>query len=584
MGARDVQTFYLRLGLPAVSFIRHPDAFIGPWDQGLSNGVGSGARYMGPLQANGVPAQRSASTTWSAVPAGTDQFLAFAQFLSDPLEGASIPAGPWEVSYAVKLANASLTLKWQAFAALYVIDGTHGGIRGTIFNTQAINGAAQNSVDERTTINQFVPGYAINTLASDFLALEITIQVQNTGGAPVVPQATVYSDGMIPIISLYDITGSPLGLLRAPIPLTHTLPAPYEPPAPSVTTIQARTQAIDWFPPNTFHEFGHDDAGQSSPDSELMDWWADIFKRLFWDLIDIWERELDPSRAILKLADWRALFQIISNPQKADDLRALVVARLREYGQGSTLFAIAAAVGIDLGYSDPTTLEILEISASTLRAAVQHPFPIGTPIAIADFAGGGTRLLAPHLYDGGPVWNSGLWMSLVFNVAAGKHISVKVTAPDGFQKTWNPIALYHEVTTAILFGVEFAGHPVHGNWKVEIFRDNGSPAVNLVGCTLYVPGCPRYDVTQPTPQPIGPPWPARVPNVSRNCGLGRWKQWWGVYVDPALTGIASASDLREAQQALTRIRHAYQGANLILTKAPVPGTFLALPGMMIPGT
>lgn len=584
MGARDVQTFFLRLGLPAVSFERKPTAYFAAWDQTLSSGISQGARYMGPVIPTGAPAQQSLTTTWAAVPAATNHKLGFAQLLSDPLQARSIPAGRWEVSYAVRLANASATLQWQPYCALYVIDGIYGTIRGTIFNIQGITGGAFNSTDERTVINQLIPGVAVNIIDGDFLALEIALEVQNSGGAPVVPQASVFADGTIPIISIGDITASPLALLRAPVVLTHLLPEPYEPPEPTMTFDRARTRAIDWFPPDTFHEFERADTGPVSPDSELMDWWAEIFKRLFWDLIDIWEREMDPSRAVLKLFDWKALFQIVASPTKLADLRALVIARLREYGQPSTLYAIAAAVGIDLGYEDPTQLEILEMPSSTLRNAVQHIFEIPTPIAIADFAGGGTKLVTPHLYDGGAVWNSGLWLSLVFNVVAGTHIHVKVTAPNGAQKVWNPITKTHPVTTAILFGVEMAGKPVHGNWTIEIFRDNGSPAVNLVGCVLYVPGCPRYDVTQETQQPIGPPWPVRVPNVVRNAGLGRWLQWWGVYADPALMGLSTTADLREARQALSRIRHAYQQANLILTKAPIPGTPLALPGAMIPGT
>lgn len=583
MGARDVQTFFLRLGLPAVSFERKPAAFFAAWDQTLSSGVDQGARYMGPVKPTGSPAQQSLTTTWGAVPAGTNHKLAFAQLLSDPLQARAVPAGPWEVSYAVRLANASATLLWQPYVALYVIDGIYGRIRGTIFNVQGVTGAAFNSTDERTVINQLVPGVAASLVDGDFLALEIALEVQNSGGAPVVPQAFVFADGTTPIVNIGDITASPLALLRAPVAFTHLLPEPYEPPAPTMTFDRARARVIDWFPPDTFHEFEHAELGPSSPDSELMDWWAEIFKRLFWDLIDIWEREMDPSRAVLKLFDWKALFQIVSSPSKIADLRALVIARLREYGQPSTLYAIAAAVGVVLGYQDPTQLEILEISASVLRNAAQNIFAIPVPIPIADFAGGGTRLVTPHLYDGGQVWNSGLWMSLVFNIAAGKHISVKVTAPNGFQRVWNPITKLHEVSTAILFGVEMAGKPVHGNWTIEIFRDNGSPAVNLVGCVLYVPGCPRYDATQATAQPVGPPWPARVPNVIRNTGLGRWKQWWGVYADPAKLGLSTTADLREARQALSRIRHAYQQANVILTKAPIPGTSLAIPGAMIPG-
>ena len=46
--------------------------------------------------------------------------------------------------------------------------------------------------------------------------------------------------------------------------------------------------------------------------------------------------------------------------------------------------------------------------------------------------------------------------------------------------------------------------------------------------------------------------------------------WWGVYVDPALVGLKTTADFREAQAAISRLRHAYQGADLILTKHPFP--------------
>ena len=68
------------------------------------------------------------------------------------------------------------------------------------------------------------------------------------------------------------------------------------------------------------------------------------------DFLDIWAREMDPARANLKLDDWRDLYEIISNPVKRSDLAALVIARLREIGQASSLFGVAASVGTVLGY------------------------------------------------------------------------------------------------------------------------------------------------------------------------------------------------------------------------------------------
>ena len=279
-----------------------------------------------------------------------------------------------------------------------------------------------------------------------------------------------------------------------------------------------------------------------------------------------------PSAANLKLDDWRDLYEIISNPVKRSDLAALVIARLREIGQASSLFGVAASVGTVLGYQNPTQLELLEYSASVARSALSYIFPILTPVAIplaANFAGG-VSFVMPYPYDAGPVWSSGAWMSIVFSVDVGSFINVRLTAPDGYQKTWTPITQTHDVSFAVLFAAEMSGHPVRGNWTVEIYR-TGGPAVDLSAMTLYAPGCPRSEGMSPAvPPAIGPPWPVVVPNAETRCGLGRARMWWGVYVDPALVGLKTTADFREAQAAISRLRHAYQGADLILTKHPFP--------------
>jgi hypothetical protein len=285
------------------------------------------------------------------------------------------------------------------------------------------------------------------------------------------------------------------------------------------------------------------------------------------------------------LSDWRDLFQILSNPQRREDLAALVMARLREIGSGSTIFAVSAILGILLGYRDPTQLQILSFTPSQLRSSVEYValFP-ATAIPVASDFSGALSIITPHLYDGGVVWGSGSWMALSLSVAAGKAIHARLTAPDGYQKVWSPVTQLQEVQLMLLYGVEMAGHPVHGNWTLEVYRDAGSPAVNLVGWTLYVPGAPRsLGVGPAVPLALGPPWPAQVPNVVRDAGKGRWKLWWGVYADPLLLSGATTADFREARGALSRVRLAINRADLILTKAPIPGTVQALPGGCVPG-
>lgn len=582
---RSFQTMYLRLGLGMDSYVGRPLALQGPWAQAQDTAVLSFARYMGPLP--GGPGQIGSTRVFAAIPDATTQYLALGQFVSDPLEQQAIPAGGWRVAFALRLANAAVGFTWRGRCALYVLDGARGTRRATVFSVNAIGSGLTNTNTELTVLYDNTSGLACNALPGDVLALELGMEIENTSGGAVVPLASLFADGEDPILVLFGAATSPQSLLQAPVPLVRTLPTPHEQPDASVTEPQARELCLQAWPPGTFHEFGEPAPGQRrAPDAELMDWFALLWKRFFWDLVDILRREMDPGRAVLKLSDWRDLYQIVSNPSRREDLAALVLARLREFGQGCTLYGVAASLGTILGYADPTQIEILQLSPSQLRAAVQYVFPLPGPVAIpaaASFAGA-LQLLTPHLYDGGAVWSSGTWLSLVFSVAAGKRIHVRLTAPDGQSKTWSPITQTHEVTTAVLYGVELAGRPVHGNWLLEVYREMGAPALDLIGSVLYAPGAPRTQGVGPSvPPALGPPWPDVVPNVVSRAGLGRWIEWFGVYADPAKMGVKSAADLREARAALSRIRLALNRADLVLTKSPIPGDSKTIPGAAIPG-
>ena len=81
----------------------------------------------------------------------------------------------------------------------------------------------------------------------------------------------------------------------------RVLPYPSEQPDATVTEEQARELAVANFPPGILHEFGSPGLGQNkSPDAEFMDWMGTLWKRMAFDFLDIWAREMDPARALLK--------------------------------------------------------------------------------------------------------------------------------------------------------------------------------------------------------------------------------------------------------------------------------------------
>lgn len=570
---RRVQALYLRLGVSALSFIRRPTGYFAAWEQTNPGGLGAaGARYMGPAIGDG---QRQLSAAFAAVANdGGEHPLAFCQLLSDPFVRQSIPAGQWMLAFAQLTTNAGATLEWNGRAALYIVDGRTGTRRATLFNLRNVGNFHTNN-DERTAYEALgIPGQAAEMFTGDYLCLELGLAIRNTGAVPVTPDSSLFADGTTEIIFDDDATASPKAALYSPVYLTTALPQPGEPPDPTVNDAEARQLVRGALPGSTFHDF--DDS--TSPDAELLAWFAQMFKRLGWDLLDLMARELDPRTAVLKLREMRAIWGVTQDPPRLPEQRALVIARMREYGGPTSLFAAAAAVGVVLGYADPSLLEIMEISADQLKAALRYNYPFGGAVPVAaSFDATNLILRTPYLYDGGAVWDAGSKLFLRFDAVCGKEIHARLVGPDGTTVDWSPITRWQEVDQHVLFGKGHARKAVHGPWTLYL-RRTGGPAVNLLGdlgplgpgSSLYVAGAPAAYVGPAVALPTAPPQPASVPNVVRNAGLGRHKFWWGVYADPALLSVKTAADFGAARAALGRLRHGYQAADLILSKAPIP--------------
>ena len=193
MHPRRIQSFYTRLGVPALSFIRKPTGyFSSTWEQTNSASLGNGARYMGPVA--GI-AQKTITSSWTAIPSDgpARHLLAHAQFLSDPLSQQTVASATWIVAFAQRTANAGATFQWAGVAALHDVNGRTGARRATVFNAQLIGVQATNT-EERTC---YMPctGEAFEIFSGDYFALELGVWIVNTSGAAVVPQTSIFSDG-----------------------------------------------------------------------------------------------------------------------------------------------------------------------------------------------------------------------------------------------------------------------------------------------------------------------------------------------------------------------------------------------------
>lgn len=575
-----VQSFFLRAGLGADSFLPRPAGYLAAptWTQQRALGQGTYARYMGPLPGRGP--QVAVTNLWGTVPDPSAAALAFCQFCSDPLQAQVVAAGAWTVAFGAQLLNAAPNYSWEGAAALHVINGLTGERRATVFNLLSV-GAIRFDVDERTVFAQLA-GAAFEVFAGDYLCLELGLLVINNGGGAQVPQATIFCDGTTPISADNVATASAQAALYAPVPFTLSVPQPGEQPDASVSFEESVVLTRGMWPRASFHDF----EDPASPDKQLLDFLAQGLKTFGYDVLDLLERELDPSRAVLKLQDWRELYSMPQNPRDPEELRALVIARLREYGAEPNIFNVAAAVGVVLGYADPTQLQVLEISAAALRAACEYvetiPGGVAIPVALG-FDPPATPLtrLAPWCYDGGAVWGSGARLELGFNLPAGTTIRARLTGPDGTRKEWAPLTQWDPRSTVVLYAPEFAGKSVHGRWRLDLYR-TAAPAASLLSWRLLAPGAPRAYVGPKVDPPTTYPQPRSVPNVVRQAGLAQWKFWWGVFADPAKLSAKTAADFGAARQALSRFRLAPAKADLILSKSPIPDASTSLPDSCVP--
>lgn len=549
------QAFFPRLGVPALSFLFRPQGYIAAWEL-VSGYAGTEARYLGP---DAGAAQQEIRPVFGAVPdgAGNARDLGVVQLLSDPLAKQEIAAGTWRLAVAARLANAGATYTWQGKAALHLLHGATGERRATLFNLRGIGSSGRDLADERTCFQASISGLACTVFGGDYLCLELGMEVVNTTGAGVVPQASVYADGTTPISADAAATADAKPMLVAPHALRLSLPEAGEQPFASVSLPEAVELVKRAWPPDCQNDWGPTD----SPDHEWILWQAELLKRYGWDIVDLLERETDPRRCVLTLPDWEAVLGI-STTRAAQDGRTVrqrqdvVLGRLRESGP-STLFNIAAAVGPMAGFSDPSQVPLLEVDFADLFSSNQWsetlPAGAGTvPDGVA-FGGGNLIRRTPVLLDGGEVWPAGALLILGLQDPITSQLHVRLQGPDFTVKAWTggPDNL---TDTLYLRSADFAGKAMHGAWQLNLFKEVGAGANTLLYWSLYVMG-------------------------ARHGGRAQDKFRWALFLD----ANHQAGDERAIQSLLSRVRHGGHNVRLIYSDTSLSGTQHHRPGRFIPG-
>jgi subtilisin-like proprotein convertase family protein len=547
----SLQRIFPSLTTNALSFVRKPVGALGSWDQVSAVYSALGARYVGPA-AGGV--QTQAVPRFNAIPNGATQKLLLVQFVSDPLRAAFIPALSWNVAFAVQLANAGASYTWQGTAALFVLSGTSGRRRATLFDTTAVGSGGRTVTAEYTCLD-IILGQAAQVRAGDCLCLELGVTIANSAAA-LAPVVSLFAQGTTPITADNVAVSSAQTVLEAPVELLLTLPQAGEPPSPSVTIADAVRILKEAFPPRSSSLYDWD-----LPDAlvhKITDALGTVMKLYGFDQSDRIFREVNPLTTVELLPSWEALLGItlsesVLRVRSVEQRRQTVLGRLREMGP-LTVHNLAAIFAQFAGYVSPAVPEVLELNRTDMESANTYSDGIGGAIPTGTgFDNTNLVRMTPTLLDGGVVWDAGALVTLNLSAAQSEHLHVELTSPSFQTVTWEGGP---NLTTAVkLRSPNHAGNPIHGNWRLRIYRDLGSPAVSLVSWNLYV---------------LGKKWGGR----------GGAKHIWSVYLDAQHQAI----DQRDIDTTLDRITQSYAEGFVISDKTSIPGTANHRAGRFIPGT
>jgi subtilisin-like proprotein convertase family protein len=547
----QIQRIFPSLTANALSFLRHPTGGLGDWDQVSTVYSGAGSRYVGPAQG---AVQQQAVPRFNAIPNGATHALLLAQFLSDPLRQTSIPADSWNVAFAAALSNAGASYTWEGRAALFVLNGSTGQRRATIFDATTIGSTGRTATAERSCLDS-ISGQAAQVRAGDCLCLELGIAVSNAAAA-LAPQASLFAQGTTPITSDNAAISSAQTVLESPVPLLLTLPQAGEPPRQSVTLADAVRILKEAFPPRSgsLYDWDSDDAKVA----KIMQALGAVMKLYAFDQSDRVFRETNPLTFVELLPVWEALLGITLSEaalrsRSAEQRRQTVLARLREMGP-LTLHNLAAIFAQLAGYVAPAAPEVLEFQRGDMEPPNTYADPISAAIPTGTtFDGTNLIRITPTLLDGGVVQDAGVLVTLNLSAAQSENLHVRLSGPSFVSAEWGGGP---NLATAVkLRSPAHAGGPVHGNWTLSIYRDVGSPAVTLNSWSLYV---------------LGKRWGGR----------SGAKHIWSVYLDAAHQVV----DRRDIDTTLDRITQSYAEGFVIFDRTSIPGTNTHRAGRFIPGT
>lgn len=192
-----------------------PAGFFGVYD--VTSGLCGPSAAL--LSATGETTQVKQSGPVTQLPNGVVKRFGLGQFLSAPLQTGDYGSAAWSIAFAAQFSGAAINKVWNAHYALFLVDGTTGTVKTTIYQARfPIGPMSRTGAGELTVYaNPFaLAGAAWSAQLGDYLALELIVNVTNNSGQTISATPSIFTSGGTPITADDVLASDAQAVLTAP--------------------------------------------------------------------------------------------------------------------------------------------------------------------------------------------------------------------------------------------------------------------------------------------------------------------------------------------------------------------------------
>lgn len=211
-------TFYLLSGSTPTGLTLPSGAF-GAWTDFNSNASGANTKSLSTTSGT---SQVTLSVSQGSVGKNATRALGVCQYCSVALAAGSYSAGNWTFAFAAKtgITGSFGAGTWIGRAGLYLVNGSDGTSRTSIFDVATFGASRTNITQELTVYSVSISGAAFSPVAGDYLAFECGTSTTNGNVGTITISINVYDSGTTAITSDNTVASDAQSLITSPVPIT----------------------------------------------------------------------------------------------------------------------------------------------------------------------------------------------------------------------------------------------------------------------------------------------------------------------------------------------------------------------------